>query len=476
MQAIEMALTMRKSNFRNASVLPLLTGLGFAACSDGSDPPANNTGATATSAAVGGTMSSTGGPATSGSVSSTASSVSSSSAVTSVTNSTSTGTTGNDTTMGTTMGFGGMATSSTTAGGAGNTDGTVTNTDGSPTTGSTTTGGVTASEGPCDIYGSAGNDCVAAYSTIRRLLSTYTGPLYQVRSGSNAMNTGSGGETHDIPQTAEGFADADAVDAACGGTYCTISKMYDQSGMGNDLTVAKGGRSDGGQYAASDDFESKADEDERMVGGHRVYTLYMEARQGYRQTVKGNGMPRGQEPQGIYMLADGTHWGSACCWDFGNVTEDPKTYHTMNTLFFGTAYWGRGAGNGPWFMADFEAGVWAGGSNPSDPGWGALDTNAPPNQNNPSLGVPFAIGFLKTDTNYALRMADLQSASDLTTAYEGPLPKPMDNQGAVVIGVGGDNSNNSWGTFYEGAIVKGYPADATELAVMQNVKAAGYGQ
>jgi hypothetical protein len=52
----------------------------------------------------------------------------------------------------------------------------------------------------------------------------------------------------------------------------------------------------------------------------------------------------------------------------------------------------------------------------------------------------------------------------------------LDHQGAVVIGVGGDNSNNSWGTFFEGAIVQGYPDAATEDAVFQNVKAAGYGQ
>jgi hypothetical protein len=151
----------------------------------------------------------------------------------------------------------------------------------------------------------------------------------------------------------------------------------------------------------------------------------------------------------------------------------------MNTLFFGKAYWGRGEGGesgGPWFGADFEAGVWMGGSNPNDPGWGALDTTAPANENNPSLAVPFALGFLKTDqTNYALRMADL-SATNVTTAYEGGLPKQMNNEGGIVLGVGGDNSNNSWGTFFEGAIVAGWPSDDAELAIMQNVQAAGYGQ
>jgi hypothetical protein len=176
------------------------------------------------------------------------------------------------------------------------------------------------------------------------------------------------------------------------------------------------------------------------------------------------------------MLADGTRAGTACCWDFGNVTNAPTEYHTMNALFLGTAFWGRGAGAGPWFMADFEGGVWAGGSNAGEPGWGALSEPAPINGANPSLRVKFALGFLKTSTSYALRMADLQTATDLTTAYEGALPKPMDNQGAVVLGVGGDNSNNSFGTFYEGAIVAGYPSNDAERAVMQNIQAVGYGR
>ena len=74
------------------------------------------------------------------------------------------------------------------------------------------------------------------------------------------------------------------------------------------------------------------------------------------------GVPMGNKDQGIYELADGTHFGSQCCWDFGSVSPDPMKYVTMNTLFFGTGFWGKGAGNGPWFMGDFEGGVWAGGS------------------------------------------------------------------------------------------------------------------
>lgn len=388
-------------------------------------------------------------------------------------------------------------------GGAPATGGGGPGTGGAPGTGGTTPAG---EDGPCDIYNAAGNECVAAYSTVRRLLSTYTGPLYQVRSGSSEYNIGGNVVTNpqqaiapkngttipyttspqagtlvDIPQTADGFADGAAQVAACTGTTCTIAKIYDQSGRGNDLTVAKGGRPDGGDWAAMDDFESIADAGPITVGGRNVYSLYMEARQGYRQTAAGDGMAVGDEAQGMYMLADGTRAGSACCWDFGNVTPDPTAYAEMNTLLFGIAYWGRGAGNGPWYGADFEAGVWMGGSEPGDPGWGGLNdaANAPANNENPALKVKHALGFLKSGPNpekYALRMADIATATEVHTAYAGNYPstKHLDSKGAVVIGVGGDNSNNSWGTFYEGAIVLGYPEDATEQAVLLNIKAVGY--
>jgi non-reducing end alpha-L-arabinofuranosidase len=353
--------------------------------------------------------------------------------------------------------------------------GTGTGGQGGEASGGTTGSSGDRGEGPCDVYAAASTPCVAAYSMVRALSKTYSGPLYQVRSGSSSQNTGTGGTTHDIGMTADGYADVAAQDAVCGGTTCTVSLLYDQSGNGNHLPVAKKGLSNGGSYAAADDFESSATQGQVTAGGHKVYSLYMAAREGYRLTTKGKNVPLGTAAQGIYELADGTHSGTACCWDFGNVTTDPTKYGVMNTLFFGVAYWGSGAGNGPWFMADFEAGVWAGGSKKGDPGWGALNEDSPANTNNPSLKVPFAFGILKTDpSKYALRIADLESASDLTTAYEGNLPKSMDNLGGIVLGVGGDNSNNSWGTFYEGAVVAGYPSAATDLAVMQNVKAVGY--
>ena len=105
---------------------------------------------------------------------------------------------------------------------------------------------------PCDIYATGGTPCVAAHSTTRALFKAYTGPLYQVSKGY-------GGATMDIhPLAAGGVANSSTQDAFCtSGSGCLISKIYDQSGHGNDLTQAppgnqqKGPRSGGYDNLAS---------------------------------------------------------------------------------------------------------------------------------------------------------------------------------------------------------------------------------
>ena len=66
-----------------------------------------------------------------------------------------------------------------------------------------------------------------------------------------------------------------------------------------------------------------------------------------------------------------------------------------------------------------------------------------------------------------------------------PLPRPLSLpppiataalQGAIILGIGGDNSNRAIGTFYEGAIVQGIPSSETDQAVQANIVAAGYGK
>jgi hypothetical protein len=51
---------------------------------------------------------------------------------------------------------------------------------------------------------------------------------------------------------------------------------------------------------------------------------------------------------------------------------------------------------------------------------------------------------------------------------------PMSKEGAIILGIGGDNSVSAQGTFYEGVMTSGFPSDATENSVQANIVAAKY--
>lgn len=144
----------------------------------------------------------------------------------------------------------------------------------------------------------------------------------------------------------------------------------------------------------------------------------------------------------------------------------------MDSVYFGSCtIWGTGAGNGPWVMADMEDGMVSG-------------PNTGKNPDLPSMPYTFVTAIEKNNgtSEYALKGADA-TTPNLNTFYQGALPpgkNPMKKGGAVVLGSGGDccysNNNASEGTFYEGAIVSGYPSDATDQEVHANVVEAGYGK
>ena len=60
---------------------------------------------------------------------------------------------------------------------------------------------------------------------------------------------------------------------------------------------------------------------------------------------------------------------------------------------------------------------------------------------------------------------------------DGPRPagyEVMHKGGAIVLGIGGDNSPWAAGTFYEGVMTAGYASSEADAAVMANIVAAGY--
>jgi hypothetical protein len=208
-----------------------------------------------------------------------------------------------------------------------------------------------------------------------------------------------------------------------------------------------------------------------MLNGYKAYALYMVDGNGYRKDTT-NGMPTGVLPEGNYYVVDGTRYNGGCCFDFGNAETNNAAgaTGTMSTVFFGQGYWGKGAGNGPWFAGDFEAGVWTGGA-------GSFSTNTA----DPSITYKYAMGITKTWSNppsYEIRVADASSTGsiNLITAWNGGFETTWKTQGGIILGIGGDNSQLfEYGTFFEGCITAGKPSDSTDSLVHRNIQAAGYG-
>jgi hypothetical protein len=320
-------------------------------------------------------------------------------------------------------------------------------------------GGATAAViGPCDIYASGNAPCVAAHSTVRALAGAYSGSLYQVRRASD--NT-----TKDIGVlTQGGFADAAAQDSFCSGTTCTVSVIYDQSGKGNHLTKAPAG---GAKNTA--DNEAVANALKMTVGGHTVYGVHIPAGVGYRND-KTSGIAVKDQPESMYMVTSGNYYNAGCCFDYGNAEMNnlDNGNGTMEAIYFGNCTnWGKGTGAGPWVMADLENGLFAGKD------FGPTATNTPMTS---TYVTAMVIG---NSGSFAIKGGNGQSGP-LTTMYSGARPangyNPMKKEGAIILGIGGDNSNAAQGNFFEGCMTSGASSSATDDAVQINIIAAGYGR
>jgi hypothetical protein len=311
---------------------------------------------------------------------------------------------------------------------------------------------------PCDIYAAGGTPCVAAHSTTRALYAAYSGPLYQVRRSSDNSTT------NIYPLTAGGVANAAAQDSFCAGTSCVITIIYDQSGHGNNLTDAPGGGAAGGP-----DNLANATAAPVTIAGHEAYGVYVAPGTGYRDDST-NGIATGDNPEGEYAIFDGTHYNGGCCFDYGNAetNNNDDGNGTMEAIYFGNIrVWGYGTGNGPWIMADMENGLYSG-------------VNAGYNANDPTTNYRYTTAMIEGGANQWAILGGNAQSGGLSTDYSGPRPNvagynPMHKQGAIILGIGGDNSKGADGTFYEGVMTSGYPSAATENAVQASIVAAGYG-
>jgi hypothetical protein len=308
----------------------------------------------------------------------------------------------------------------------------------------------------CDLYSSYGSPCVAAYSMTRAMYASYDGPLYQVQRASDGTTANIG------LLAAGGDVNASEQDSFCAGTTCTITEIYDQSPEGNNLTIEQGGGAN-----PNPDRGAVANALPITIGGHEAYGLDVESGVGYRDDTT-KGVATGSAPEGMYMVASGTHVNSGCCFDFGNAetnNHDNGAGHMDSDNL--TTWCGSNSapctGSGPWVEADMENGQWMGnGSNP----------------NNRGNSTPFVTAVLKNNGTSAFELDGGDSTTGgLSTWYNGPLPSgysPMKKEGAIVLGTGGDNSNSDVGSWFEGVMTSGYPSDAADAAVQANIVAAGY--
>jgi hypothetical protein len=328
--------------------------------------------------------------------------------------------------------------------------------------GAATTPALAAGSLPCDIYAAGGTPCVAAHSTVRALFSSYDGNLYQVRRASDNATLNIG------VLSPGGYANAAAQDSFCAGTTCVITVIYDQSGHGNNLTQAPPGGFSGPAAGGYDNL-ANATAAPITINGHEAYGVYIAPGTGYRDDNT-SGIATGDNPEGEYAIFDGTHYNGGCCFDYGNAETNNHDdgNGTMEAIYFGNIkVWGYGTGNGPWVMADMENGLYSG-------------VNAGFNSGDQSITSRYVTAMIKGGPNlWAIKAGNAQSGG-LTTMYSGPRPNvsgynPMHKQGAIILGIGGDNSNGAAGTFYEGVMTSGYPSDATDNAVQASIVAAGYG-
>ena len=330
-----------------------------------------------------------------------------------------------------------------------------------------------AAPGPCDITGEAGNPCVAAHSTVRALFAAMDGPLYEVTRSSD-------GASRDVGVLASGFANATAHDEFCAELDCVISKVYDQSPMGNHLYQRH--------------KLVNASRHPILVGaGVPVYGMWFDQGYGYHCDDT-TGVATGNEEESLFAVMSGTRrqkGGGGCCFDYGNSENSVVAKNrsdgagAMEAIYFGDARWmgNSGDGDGPWVGADLEAGMYYGGGN-------ATKTNP----RNKPLPYPFVSLYLGgREDGFVLKGGDA-TRGELATMYDGPRPdckiagtcerhknatytpsyQPMHKQGAIILATGGDESNDALGNFYEGFMVTGATTAATDAAVQANIVAVGY--
>jgi hypothetical protein len=327
------------------------------------------------------------------------------------------------------------------------------------------------SVGVCDVFAAGGTPCVAAHSLTRSLFGSYAGALYRV------LNTATNSSLDVGVVSPGGAADAAAQEKFCT-SLCTVTRIYDQSPFGNDLGVERGAPWFSPPRNSRDAGVNLTGAARVALGGLPVYGAVFDT---HCETTHGScdglfagyanrtaaGLPVGEEPQTVYALFDGKHFNTGCCFEYGNAERNSTMLNgSMEAIFYGcndTHPPLPPCEKGPYVYSDLEHMH----AMMTLPGFEPVRLTP----------VDFVFGLVKGQVGrLVVAVGDAQRDFALRAVYDGPYPATYSSkkQGGIVLGVGGDNSPYGAGTFFEGAIVRGFSSEAVDAAIFGNVVGARY--
>ena len=313
-----------------------------------------------------------------------------------------------------------------------------------------------ATQGPCDIYAAAGTPCVAAHSTTRALYAAYNGALYQVRRTSDSTTAE---YLHAERRRVRQRRDAGLL---LRGHHCTITVIFDQSGQGQQPhpSARPAGRPRGPTSGAN------AAALPVTAGGHKVYGVFISPGIGFRNDHT-SGIATGDAAEGEYAVVRRLALQRRLLL---RLRQRRDVQHRHRQRPHGGHLLRQHQGLGVRLR-----------QRPLDHGRHGerpvLRRQPGLNSADPTVNFRFTTAIVKgKPSHWSIRGGNAQSGG-LSTFYSGARPSgynPMHKEGAILLGIGGDNSNSSAGTFYEGVMTSGYPSDTTENSVQANITAAGY--
>ena len=325
-------------------------------------------------------------------------------------------------------------------------------------------------QGPCDIYAAAGDPCVAAHSTTRALYASYSGPLYQVlrQSDGKTLNIG-------VVQPPRLLTRCGRIRRRCRAGYLLCQHLLLDHDDLRSVSEAQRSRSSPPrrlQRSGYGRLQQPAHSRHGSGDGHGPQGLrrLREPGMGLRRTTS-KGTAVDDQAEGQYWVVNGLHFNNGCCFDYGNAEIDSRDDDngTMETTYFGNSTaWYHGIAPGPWIMTDQENNL-----------VGCVNSDGSKTcAKLPTITWRFVTAIAKGEPHHWTSMGGDAQRGALSVMFDGPridaTYDPMRKQGAILLGNGGDNSDSSQGTFYEGAMTAAgtFPTDASDQMVQANMVAA----